>query len=55
MQSLSGVPRRKEENARSAFMSFNNVMSPSGLELNAVIIVMLIYLVLTAAILGLFG
>jgi hypothetical protein len=36
-------------------MFFNNVMTPNGLELNAVIIVMLIYLLLTAAILGVVG
>ena len=36
-------------------MGFNNVMNPDGLELNAVIIVMLIYAVLTAVFLGLLG
>jgi hypothetical protein len=33
-------------------MPFNNVMRPSGLELNAVIVVMLIYAVLTAVFMG---
>ncbi len=36
-------------------MNFNNVMSPSGLELNAVIIVMVMFLLLTAVFLGLLG
>ena len=36
-------------------MNFNNVMSPSGLELNAVIVVMVMFLLLTAVFLGLLG
>jgi hypothetical protein len=36
-------------------MPFNNAMSPSGLELNAVIIVMLMFALLNAVFLGVLG
>jgi hypothetical protein len=36
-------------------MDFHNVMSPSGLELNAVIVVMLVFALLNAVFLGLLG